>query len=157
VGVDPPHGRDDWVGITADTLPIDAAAAFVARPDCGASVVFTGLVRDHSEGRPGVRSLEYEAYDEEVTPRLAAIAAEARSRWTSLGRLALLHRTGLLAVGEASVVVAASAPHRDEAFEVARFCIDTLKATAPIWKREAWEGGEDWSGGAHPVAEVPRA
>jgi len=157
VGLDPPYGRDDWVGITADTLPTDAAAAFVARADCGASVVFTGLVRDHSEGRPAVRSLEYEAYEEEVTPRLAAIAAEARSRWKTLGRLALLHRTGLLAVGEASVVVATSAPHRDEAFEAARFCIDTLKATAPIWKREAWDGGEDWSACAQTVSEVPRA
>jgi molybdopterin synthase catalytic subunit len=157
VGFDPPYGRDDWVGVTADILPIGAAADFVVRPDCGATVVFTGVVRDHSDGRPGVTSLEYEAYDEEVTPRLAAIAAEARSRWKTVGRLALLHRTGLLAVGEASVVVAASAPHRDEAFDAARFCIDTLKATAPIWKREAWEGGEDWSACAHPVAEVPRA
>jgi molybdopterin synthase catalytic subunit len=60
-----------------------------------------------------------------------------------------------LAVGEASVVVAVSAPHRDAAFEAARFCIDTLKATAPIWKREAWEGGEDWSSCTHPVDEVP--
>ena len=156
MGLDPPHGRDDWVGITADTLPIDAATAFVARPDCGATVVFTGLVRDHSEGRPAVESLEYEAYDEEVTPRLAAIAGEARTRWPTVGRLALLHRTGLLAVGEASVVVAASAPHRDEAFEAARFCIDTLKATVPIWKRETWVGGEDWSACAHPVEEVGR-
>jgi molybdopterin synthase catalytic subunit len=157
VGLDPPDGRDDWVGITTDPLPMGAVAAFVERADCGASVVFTGSVRDHSEGRPGVQSLEYEAYDEEVTPRLAAIAEEARTRWPVVGRLALLHRTGLLAVGEASVVVAASAPHRVEAFEAARFCIDTLKATAPIWKREAWEGGEDWSACAHPVGEVPRA
>jgi molybdopterin synthase catalytic subunit len=144
------------VGVTADTLPIDAAAAFVVRPDYGASVVFTGLVRDHSEGRPGVTSLEYEAFEEQVTPRLAAIASTARARWTTVGRLVLLHRTGLLEVGEVSVVVAASAPHRDEAFDAARFCIDTLKATAPIWKREAWEGGEDWSACAHPVDEVPR-
>ncbi len=155
MGLDPPYGRDDWVGITADTLPLHAAAAFVDRPDCGASVVFTGAVRDHSEGRPGVQSLEYEAYEEEVTPRLAAIAAEARTRWPSLGRLALLHRTGLLGVGEASVLVAASAPHRAEAFDAARFCIDTLKATAPIWKRETWDGGEDWSACAHPVRQVP--
>ena len=154
MGLDPPYGRDDWVGVTADPLPAPAVAQFVERPDCGASVIFTGSVRNHSEGRPGVRSLEYESYDEEVTPRLASIAAEARTRWPSVGRLALLHRTGLLAVGEASVVVAASAPHRDEAFEAARFCIDTLKATAPIWKREAWEGGEDWSTCAHPVTEV---
>jgi molybdopterin synthase catalytic subunit len=155
VGLDPPNGRDDWVGVTADALPLQEAAAFVDRPDCGGSVVFTGTVRDHSEGRPGVVSLEYEAYEEEVTPRLAAIAAEARARWPSVGRLALLHRTGLLSVGEASVVVAASAPHRAEAFDAARFCIDTLKATAPIWKREAWAGGEDWSTCAAPVAEVP--
>ena len=143
------------MGVTADTLPIDAAAAFVVRPDCGASVVFTGLVRDHSEGRPGVTSLAYEAFEEEVTPRLAAIAVAARARWTTVGRLVLLHRTGLLEVGEVSVVVAASAPHRDEAFDAARFCIDTLKATAPIWKREAWEGGEDWSACGHPIDEVP--
>jgi molybdopterin synthase catalytic subunit len=156
VGLDPPYGTDDWVGVTADTLPIDAGGAFVVRPDCGASVVFTGLVRDHSEGRPGVTSLEYEAFEEEVTPRLAAIAAAARARWATVGRLVLLHRTGLLKVGEVSVLVAASAPHRDEAFEAARFCIDTLKATAPIWKREAWAGGEDWSACAHPVDEVPR-
>ena len=157
MGLDPPNVRDDWVGVTAEPLPLHAAAAFVDRADCGGSVVFTGTVRDHSDGRPGVTSLEYEAFDEEVTPRLAAIAAEARVRWPSLGRLVLLHRTGRLVVGEASVVVAASAPHRAEAFDAARFCIDTLKATAPIWKREAWAGGEDWSACAAPLTEVPRS
>jgi molybdopterin synthase catalytic subunit len=155
VGLDPPYGLDDWVGVTGDPLPLHAAAEFVDRSDCGGTVVFTGNVRDHSEGRPGVRSLTYEAYDEEVTPRLAAIAAEARTRWPAVGRLVLLHRTGMLGVGEASVVVAASAPHRAEAFDAARFCIDTLKATTPIWKREAWDGGEDWSACASPVADVP--
>ncbi len=155
MGHDPPYGTDDWVGVTADPLPLHAVAAFVERADCGATVVFTGLVRDHSEGRAGVRSLEYEAYDEEVTPRLAAIVGEARARWPSIGRVGVLHRTGLLGVGEASVVVAVSAPHRGDAFDAAEFCIDTLKATVPIWKRETWEGGEDWSACAHPVAEVP--
>jgi molybdopterin synthase catalytic subunit len=157
VGLDPPDGRDDWVGITADPLSAGAVAAFVERADCGGTVLFTGVVRDHSDGRPGVQTLEYEAYEEQVTPRLAAIAAEARARWPAVGRLALLHRTGLLGVGEASVIVAASAPHRAEAFDAARFCIDTLKSTAPIWKRETWDGGEDWSTCAHPVAEVPRS
>jgi molybdopterin synthase catalytic subunit len=157
VGLDPPDGRDDWVGVTADRLSAGAVAAFVERADCGATVVFTGMVRDHSEDRPGVQALEYEAYEEEVTPRLAAIAAEARTRWPDIRRLALLHRTGRLGVGEPSVVVAASAPHRAEAFDAARFCIDTLKATAPIWKRETWDGGEDWSTCAHPVAEVPHS
>ena len=157
MGTEPPYGRDEWVGVTADPLPLRAAAAFVERADCGAAVVFTGSVRNHSEGRPGVRSLEYEAYDDAVTPRLAAIAAEARARWPDVGRLVVLHRTGLLEVGEASVVIAVGSPHREQAFDAARFCIDMLKTTAPIWKREAWEGGEDWSTCAHPVAEVPQS
>jgi molybdopterin synthase catalytic subunit len=101
-----------------------------------------------------VHRLTYEAYEEEVEPRLAAIAAEARIRWPDVVRLVLLHRIGPLAVGESSVVVVASAPHRDAAFEAARFCIDTLKATVPIWKLEAWDGGEDWSACHHPVADV---
>ena len=98
--------------------------------------------------------LEYEAYEDEVGPRLAAIAADARRRWPVLGRVALLHRVGCLTVGETSVVVVVSAPHRPEAFDAARFCIDTLKSTVPIWKRETWEGGSDWATCSHPVGEV---
>jgi molybdopterin synthase catalytic subunit len=111
-------------------------------------------VRDSSPGRPGVFRLTYEAYEEEVEPRLAAIAADARTRWPDIVRLVLLHRTGDLAVGESSVVVVASSPHRDTAFEAARYCIDTLKATVPIWKREAWAGGDDWSACHTPIGEV---
>jgi molybdopterin synthase catalytic subunit len=73
-----------------------------------------------------------------------------------LGRVALLHRVGPLDLEDASVVVAASAPHRPEAFEAARFCIDTLKATVPIWKQERWEGGEDWGLGATDITNVNR-
>ena len=73
------------------------------RPDCGAVVLFSGTVRDHAEGRDGVEHLTYEAYEEAVVPRLAAIAAEARQRWPMIGRLALLHRTGRLELGESSV------------------------------------------------------
>jgi molybdopterin synthase catalytic subunit len=116
--------------------------------------MFSGTVRDHADGRPGVSSLEYEAYEAHVVPRLAAIAAEARSRWPMLGRLVMLHRTGALAVEESSVVVVASAPHRGEAFDAARYCIDTLKETVPIWKRETWEGGVDWGTCAHEVDAV---
>jgi molybdopterin synthase catalytic subunit len=145
---------DDWVGLGSDPLPVVTALEWAGRPDCGAVVSFSGMVRDHADGRPGVTSLEYEAYEEEVERRLAAIAAEARRRWPVLGRVALLHRSGRMAVGETSVVVVVSAPHREEAFVAARWCIDTLKATAPIWKRETWAGGEDWSACAHPVAEV---
>ncbi len=150
----PPRGNDDWVGLSAEPIPVGRAVAWAERPYCGAVVLFTGTVRDHAEGRPGVTALEYEAYEEEVSPRLAAIVAEARRRWPDLGRIAALHRVGLLAVGETSVLIAASAPHRGEAFDAARFCIDTLKATVPIWKRETWEGGSDWALCSHAVEEV---
>ncbi len=98
--------------------------------------------------------LEYEGYESEVDARLVALAGEARSRWPVLGRLVLLHRLGALEVGETSVLVVAGAPHRAEAFEAARWCIDTLKATVPIWKRETWEGGVDWGTGATVVDDV---
>jgi molybdopterin synthase catalytic subunit len=116
----------------------------VVRPDCGGLVVFSGTARDRSEGRPGVELLEYEAYEEHVVPKLAAVAEEARLRWPEVGRLVLLHRVGVVPVTESAVVVAASAPHRDAAFAAARFGIDTLKRTVPIWKRERWDGGESW-------------
>jgi molybdopterin synthase catalytic subunit len=142
------------VALTAAPLSIEQAATWVTRPDCGAVVVFGGTVRDHAEGRPGVVELEYEAYAGQVESRLATIANEARSRWPGVGRVALWHRTGILAVTECSVVVAASAAHRGDAFEAARFCIDTLKTTVPIWKRERWAGGEAWRQDAHEIADI---
>jgi molybdopterin synthase catalytic subunit len=150
----PPDHGETWLGLRADPLAIHDVADWVVRPDCGAVVVFSGTARDHSAGRPGVSQLEYEAYEEQVEPRLAAIAAEMRSRWPSVGRVAMVHRTGVLAVGESAVVVAVSAPHRDDAFEAARFGIDTLKSSAPIWKRERWEGGESWGLEAQHIGEV---
>jgi molybdopterin synthase catalytic subunit len=145
------------VGLTAEAIPVGRAVAWAERPSCGAVVLFTGTVRDHAEGRPGVSELEYEAYEEEVVPRLSVIGAEARRRWDGLGRIAILHRIGSLSVGETSVLIAVSAPHRAEAFEAARFCIDTLKTTVPIWKRETWEGGSDWAQCTHPVDGVDEA
>jgi molybdopterin synthase catalytic subunit len=152
-----PPTTDDWVGLTAEALPVGRAVAWAERPHCGAVVLFTGTVRDHAEGRPGVSSLEYEAYEEEVLPRLKTIIEEARARWPVLGRVALLHRVGPLAVGDTAVLVAVSAPHRTEAFEAARFGIDTLKETVPIWKKETWDGGSDWAECSHPVDEVREA
>jgi molybdopterin synthase catalytic subunit len=140
----PPTSGDDWLALAAEPLPVDAASAWAVRPDCGAVVTFSGTARDHSEGRPAVRALEYEAYDEQVVPRLAAIAEEARSRWPEIGRVALIHRTGPVPIGESAVVVAVSAPHREVAFDAARFGIDAVKARVPIWKRESWDGGESW-------------
>jgi molybdopterin synthase catalytic subunit len=145
---------DVWVALTAEELSLERAATWVRRPDCGAEVTFAGTVRDHAADRPGVSELEYEAYASQVEPRLRNIAASARERWADLGRIVLWHRIGLLKVTECSVLVAVSAPHRGEAFEAARYCIDTIKKTVPIWKRERWEGGEDWGLDAHDVAEV---
>ena len=131
-----------------------AALDWAVLPGCGAVVSCVGTVRDHAEGRPGVTGIDYEAYAEQVEPRLRAIATAARGRWEELGRAVLLHRVGPLRVMEASVLVVASAPHRTEAFAAARFCIDTLKATVPIWKRETWSGGVDWGSDACDVVGV---
>ncbi len=152
--VQPPLHDETWLGLAQGPLPVEAASAWAVRPDCGATVVFSGTARDHSEGRPGVERLEYEAYESQVVPRLGAVAEAMRQRWPLLGRIALLHRVGEVGIGESAVVVAVSAPHRDDAFEAARFGIDTVKETVPIWKREAWQGGESWGLEAQHVAEV---
>lgn len=143
-----------WVGLSEAPLPLDQVLAWVGRPDCGGTVLFSGTARHHSEGRPGVTVLEYEAYEEQVTPRLEALAQEARIRWPDIGRLAMLHRVGRVEIGESAVVAAVSAPHREEAFAAARFCIDALKATVPIWKKEAWDGGESWGLEAQHISEA---
>ncbi len=150
----PPSDADDWVALSSAPLPGPELLTWAVRPGCGATVLFSGTVRDHAEGRPGVSGLEYEAYVEQAEPRLAAIAAEARRRWPGLGRVALLHRTGTLTVGECSVLVALSAPHRHEAFEAAHWAIDELKATVPIWKKERWAGGEDWGTAAQGIRQA---
>ena len=149
----PTHG-ETWVGLTSDVLPVAAAYEWAVRPDCGAVVLFSGTARDYAAGRPGVSLLEYEAYEEHIEPRLQAIADVARDQWPGVGRMVLLHRIGPVPIGESSVIVVASSGHRPDAFEAARFGIDTLKATVPIWKREQWDGGEDFALGSQPIAEV---
>jgi len=152
-----PASGDDWVALSDAPLPVADASEWIVLPSCGATVTFTGTARDHAEGRPGVHRLEYEAYDEPALARLQAIAAEVRERWPVVGRIALLHRTGVVELGDAAVVVAVSAPHRGEAFDAARFGIDELKRTVPIWKREAWDGGESWGLEAQHLTEVGHA
>ncbi len=140
----PPVG-DDWLACTDGPLDPAPASAWVITPDSGASVTFVGTARDHAGERTGVHLLEYEAYDEHVVPVLALVAAAVRERHPDVRRVALWHRTGALAVTDVAVVVAVSSPHRDAAFEAARWAIDEVKATAPIWKREHWDGGhDDW-------------
>jgi molybdopterin synthase catalytic subunit len=148
-------GGEDWLALTAARLPYEEALEWAGRPDCGAVAAFLGVVRDHAEGRTGVVSVDYEAYESEVTPRLARLAASARARLPDTGRIVLWHRTGSVGLGEASVVVVVSAPHRDEALEGCRFLIDTLKATLPIWKNEHHDQGVGWSPAAQPVQALP--
>lgn len=146
----PVHG-DQWLALTADELPVAAIYEWCVRPDCGAVVLFSGTVRDHADGRNDVTSLEYEAYGEAVVPVFQKIVDEIRRRFDGARRIAILHRTGELSLGESSVVVAVSSAHRPVAFEAARFAIDALKESAPIWKKENWSGGSDWGTGAHDI------
>ena len=126
--------QDLLVRITADPVGADEAVAFVADPAAGGTCVFLGTVRDHSNAVQ-VTGLTYEAWEEEAVRRLEGVAEEMFGRWP-LRRVAFLHRWGELAVGEVSVVVACSAPHRAEAFEACRHGIEQLKRDVPIWKKE---------------------
>lgn len=155
-GVTPPADGDNWLGLTDQELPIATSYEWALRADCGAVVLFSGTVRDHAEGRADVAHLTYEAYEEQVEPVFASIVAELRTRWPDTGRVVLLHRTGRLELEESSVIAVVSAPHRPGAFEAARYAIDALKSSAPIWKHEVWAGGSDWGTDAHVPAD-PRA
>lgn len=146
-----PATSDEWCELTADELPIAAIYDWAVRPDCGAVVLFSGTVRDHAEGRTDVTSLDYEAYEEAALPAFHKIVEETRRRFADARRIAIIHRTGRVALTESSVVVAVSSPHRPVAFDAARFAIDALKESAPIWKKENWVGGSDWGTGAHDV------
>jgi molybdopterin synthase catalytic subunit len=132
--------------LTDAPLSVEAAHSFAADPGAGATVVFTGTVRDHAEGR-SVSGLVYEAYAERAQDQLDALVGAIAQRWPEALAVWAEHRVGTLAVGEPSVVVAVSAAHRTEAFEAARTGIDELKATVAIWKQEHWaEGGTHWPG-----------
>ncbi len=132
--------------LTPHPLSAEEAQHFCSDPAAGAVVVFTGAVRNVSEGQ-AVHGLTYEAYEERASSQLEALAGELVTRHPDAVAVWLEHRTGDLAVGEAAVVVAVSAPHRDQAFDAARWGIDELKATVAIWKREHWAaGGSRWPG-----------
>ncbi len=131
---------DLLVRVTSDPISADEALGFVADPGAGGTCVFLGTVRDHSQAGD-VEGLSYEAWDELALRRLGEIAGEAFAKW-SIRKMAILHRTGDLAVGDVSVVVAVSAAHRAEAFEACRHGIERLKEDVPIWKKEHLEAGE---------------
>lgn len=150
----PESGARDWIEITPLTLPVEEALAWVVVPSAGAVVLFSGIVRDHSEDRTGVTSLTYEAFETEALRVLSEVVEASRRQWPQIERVVVLHRVGDVELSESSVVVAVSAPHRAEAFEAGRFCIDTLKETAPIWKLEHWDGKSDWGTCDHEIRPV---
>ena len=126
--------------VTEQPLSVDDALAAVADPGAGGTCVFVGTVRDHSDAGD-VTGLRYEAWDELATTRLDELTQEMHQKWP-LRKVAIHHRTGDLAVGDASVVIACSAPHRADAFEACRHAIERLKQDVPIWKKEALVSGE---------------
>ena len=137
------------LAVTTEALALDPLIVAVSappdldsEPGVGAVASFLGLVRGHNLGRR-VLKLEYEAYGPLALKAFERIAAEVAEHWPEV-RLALHHRTGVVAVGEVSVAIAASSPHRTDAFGACRYAIERVKQIAPIWKREFFEGGDVW-------------
>ena len=114
-------------------------------PEDGAVVVFDGFVRNNFKGRQTLY-LEYEAYEPMAYVKMRAIGAEIRAKF-AIHRIAIVHRLGRLEIGETSVLIAISSPHRAAAFDACRYAIDTLKCTVPIWKKEFFVGGAVWAEG----------
>lgn len=135
------------IRLTHDPIDYHALTEAVRRPGCGGVVLFLGTVRDLT-GTEVTTALEYEAFGPMAERKLAEVEAETRKRWP-VGDLMLVHRLGRLDVGEVSVAVAVSCPHRDEAFAAARYAINRLKDVVPIWKKDHRpDGSSDW---VHPA------
>jgi MoaE-MoaD fusion protein len=137
-------GSGRHVRVLDEPLSLDRVVGAVGSPDAGGVVTFTGVVRRRSQGRD-VERLEYEAYREMAEKVMRALCDEIEAEFAG-ARLAVEHRVGALAVGDAAVVIAASAPHRAEAFAACRALIDRLKAQVPIWKKEIGPDGAEWVG-----------
>jgi molybdopterin synthase catalytic subunit len=148
--IPPVSGGSDaprWIGpirIVRDDVDVATLEAAVADPAAGAICTFVGTTRENNVGRRVLR-LEYEAYETMALSEIRKLAEEAGRRW-EITRIAITHRIGVVEIGETSVAIAVSAPHRAEAFEACRFAIDRLKEIVPIWKKEHFEGGEIWIG-----------
>jgi molybdopterin synthase catalytic subunit/molybdopterin converting factor small subunit len=143
VALIPPVSGGDFL-ISAQPLDVAAVIAEADDDEAGAVASFVGTVRRHSRGRT-VLHLEYEAFDEMAEPMLRALAEQLTVKH-GLSRVAIHHRVGRVEIGEPSVVIAVSAPHRAGALDACREAIDALKETIPLWKKEFYEGGEEWLG-----------
>jgi molybdopterin synthase catalytic subunit len=138
----------DWIQIHGEAIEIAPVIEFITDPEAGGIAVFLGTTRAETgpDGRK-LLALDYDAYADMARQQMQDLACRAREKWP-LRRLVILHRTGRVSLGEPSVIIAVSAPHRAEAFDACRWLIDILKAEVAIWKKEIWEGGaERW---VHP-------
>ena len=129
--------------ITTDPIQPDALFEWVQKPHHGAVVTFAGIVRDNADGKPTLR-LEYEAYAEMAEKKMREVGDEIRERW-GIEDVAMIHRVGMLEIGEISILIAVATPHRNPAFEACSYAIDRIKQVVPIWKKEIREdGAEEW-------------
>jgi molybdopterin synthase catalytic subunit len=128
--------------VTAEPLVAQELTDLVRSDDCGAVTLFYGVVRDHSEGRD-VERMEYEAHASMALKKLREVGAEAKSRFP-IREIGIWHRTGMLELGEASLLVAVASEHRKEAFEVCQWAVDRVKEIVPVWKKEHWRDGGAW-------------
>jgi len=140
------------IALTHQPINTDALLSYASSTQAGAVVLFLGTTREFTRGRQ-TASLDYECYPEMAERKLAELEAEARQRWPMI-ECAIVHRLGRVELGEASVAVAVSTPHRADAFAAGQWLIDTLKAVVPIWKKENWaDGGSEW---VHPDPNAER-
>jgi molybdopterin synthase catalytic subunit len=148
-----PSAHDDFVLLGREPIAPETLVRHVRQAEDGAVVTFDGCVRNHSHGRKTLY-LEYESYESMALEKMKEIAASLHTLFAIDG-VAMAHRLGRLEIGETSVFIAVSAPHRKAAFEACRHAIDTLKKTVPIWKKEYFEDGAIWADGELPP--VPAA
>jgi molybdopterin synthase catalytic subunit len=144
-----PH-HDDIFQLVRESIDMSALIGHVRAPEDGAIVTFDGFVRNQSHNRSTLY-LDYEAYESMALAKMREIGAQLHEKYR-IHRVAIVHRLGRLEIGETSVFIAVSAPHRAAAFDACRFAIDTLKRTVPIWKKEYFEDGAVWADGELPPA-----
>jgi molybdopterin synthase catalytic subunit len=145
-----PHPHDNIYQLVREPIDMAALARHVRAPEDGATVTFDGFVRNQSRNRPTL-FLDYEAYESMALAKMREIGAQLHEKYR-IHRVAMVHRLGRLQIGETSVFIVVSAPHRAAAFDACRFAIDTLKRTVPIWKKEYFEDGAVWADGELPPA-----
>jgi len=142
--IPPVSGGEEAYILTNEPLQVEEITAKVLHDNHGASLIFIGTTREYTSGKRTIR-LEYEAFAPMALKMLRQIGDEIDAEWPG-ARCAISHRLGRVEVGEASVVIAVSAPHRDSCYDASRYAIERLKQIVPIWKKESWDDGSEWIG-----------